>query len=221
MGVHGYGHDQMLILLKEEGIQYNPDIIMLGFLPMDMSRNLLTFRDFAKPKFVLENNKLRLTGNPVPRPEEIISWDWVYPRIVSIASIVNYKMKELSGEFREESEKITTAILTELTKVAVSIGATPIFTYLPSQEEITPVSLSTTDLTLGEKFFFAMCQKIDQLKCFSTRPFFIEKMNKGITFKSHGHWGPAGHLTVAEAIKGYLSGEGYLTIRDYGRKPIL
>src|SRR5262249_42635873 len=40
MGVHGYGHDQMLIFFKEEGIKYNPDFIILGFLPMDMSRNL-------------------------------------------------------------------------------------------------------------------------------------------------------------------------------------
>ena len=34
MGVHGYGHDQMLILLKEEGIKYQPDIVILGFLAL-------------------------------------------------------------------------------------------------------------------------------------------------------------------------------------------
>ena len=38
MGVHGYGHDQMLILLKEEGIKYQPDIVILGFLALDMSK---------------------------------------------------------------------------------------------------------------------------------------------------------------------------------------
>ena len=67
MGVHGYGHDQMLILIKEEGIKYKPDIVILGFLPWDMSRNMLQFRDYAKPRFVLDNNNLTITGPPVPR----------------------------------------------------------------------------------------------------------------------------------------------------------
>jgi hypothetical protein len=75
MGVHGYGHDQMLILFKEEGIKYRPDIVLLGFLPLDMSRNLLDFRDFAKPRFILERGELKLTGIPVPRPEEILKRD--------------------------------------------------------------------------------------------------------------------------------------------------
>jgi hypothetical protein len=38
MGAHGYGHDQMLILLREEGIKYQPDIVILGFLGLDTSR---------------------------------------------------------------------------------------------------------------------------------------------------------------------------------------
>lgn len=45
MGVHGYGHDQMLIFLQEEGIKYKPDIVILGFIRADMNRNTLQFRD--------------------------------------------------------------------------------------------------------------------------------------------------------------------------------
>src|SRR5262249_1689918 len=51
-GVHGYGHDQMLLYLQEEGIKYHPDIVILGFLPFDMKRNVVSFRDYAKPRFV-------------------------------------------------------------------------------------------------------------------------------------------------------------------------
>jgi len=29
MGVHGYGHDQMLIYLEEEGVKYKPDIFII------------------------------------------------------------------------------------------------------------------------------------------------------------------------------------------------
>jgi hypothetical protein len=48
-------------------------------------------------------------------------------------------------------------------------------------------------------------------KCFSTRPHFAKKIEKGKTFKSSGHSEPAGHLTVGEAIKNYLVEEGYIT----------
>src|SRR5882724_5248615 len=95
MGVHGYGHDQMLILLREEGIKYEPDIVILGFLPLDMSRNLLEFRDFAKPRFVLKGGELKLTGTPVPRPEDILQWDWTRPRSVDIFSFIRHRVTRL------------------------------------------------------------------------------------------------------------------------------
>src|SRR6516164_467780 len=57
-GVHGYGHDQMLLYLWEEGIKYHPDLVILGFLSMDMRRNMLSFRDYAKPRFVLDGRHL-------------------------------------------------------------------------------------------------------------------------------------------------------------------
>jgi hypothetical protein len=97
MGAHGYGHDQMLILLKEEGIKYQPDIVILGFLGLDMSRNLLSFRDFAKPQFVLERGRLKLTGVPVPSPEEILEWDWARPRIIDIFSLLSHSVKKFTG----------------------------------------------------------------------------------------------------------------------------
>ena len=68
LGVHGYGHDQMLIYLREEGIRYRPDIVILGFLTGDMERNVLSFRDYAKPRFVLDGGKPALRHSPVPPP---------------------------------------------------------------------------------------------------------------------------------------------------------
>src|SRR6185436_9536823 len=131
MGVHGYGHDQMLILLKEEGIKYHPDIVILGFLPLDMPRNLLEFRDFAKPRFVLDRGELKLTGTPVPRPENILQWDWAIPRIFDFFSLVYHKVTKVSGLQKKEMENITTAILTEMITLTESIHAIPVLAYLP------------------------------------------------------------------------------------------
>jgi hypothetical protein len=208
MGVHGYGHDQMLILLREEGVKYEPDIVILGFLPLDRSRNILEFRDFAKPRFVLKGGELKLTGTPVPRPEDILQWDWIRPRIVDVFSFMHHRVTTLLGLRDKEIEDITTGILMEMIKLIESVHAIPILAYLPRASEIA----MDVAVTQGERYMFSMCQLNEKAKCFSTSPYFAEKIAKGEAFKSGGHWEPAGHLTVAEAIKHYLVDEGYVTI---------
>jgi hypothetical protein len=207
MGVHGYGHDQMLILLRQEGVKYEPDIVILGFLPLDMPRNVLQFRDFAKPRFVLEGGELKLTGVPVPRPEDILQWDWTRPRIVDVFSLMHHEVRTLFGLRDKEIENITTAILMEMIKLIASVPAIPMLAYLPRAREIAMDNPETR----GEAYMFSMCQLNEKAKCFSTRPHFAEKIAKGEAFKSSGHWEPAGHLAVAEAIKNYLVDEGYVT----------
>jgi len=212
MGIHGYGHDQMLILLREEGIKYEPDIVIVGFLPLDMSRNLLKFRDFAKPRFVLETGKLKLTGTPVPRPEEVFKWDWTRPRIIDIFSLIHYRVTGLLGLRDKDSEVITTAILTDMIQLIESVHAIPILAYLPRSREIA----MKVALTEDEAYMFSVCQLNKKAKCFSTRPYFAEKIAKGEVFKSGGHWEPAAHLAAAEAIKRYLIAEGYVTVPSSG-----
>ena len=210
LGVHGYGHDQMLILLNEEGVKYEPDIIILGFLPVDMPRNLLQFRDFAKPRFVLKRDELKLTGTPVPHPEDIIQWDWTRPKIFDMVSLMHYKIRESLGLYKKEMEAVTTAILTDMIELIASIHAIPILAYLPAGGEISERSA----MTQGEAYMFSICQLNGKAKCFSTRPYFAEKIAKGETFKllEQRHWDPAGHLAVAEAIKHYLVDTGHIIV---------
>jgi len=210
MGIHGYGHDQMLILLKEEGVKYAPDIVILGFLALDMSRNLLEFRDYAKPRFVLQGGELKLTGTPVPRPEEILQWDWTRPKIVDLFSLIQHRVKKFSGIQQKEMETITTAILTDMIHSIESIPAIPILAYLPRAREIA----NAVPVTPDEEYLFSICKLNPKAQCFSTRPYFAEKIANGETFKSSGHWEPAGHLAAAEAIKRYLIDQGYVAIRS-------
>ena len=208
MGVHGYGHDQMLILFKDEGVKYEPDIVILGFLGLDMSRNLLRFRDFAKPRFVLETGRLKLTGVPVPRPEEIIERDWARPRVLDIFSLASHAVTKFLGIQKREMQDITTAILRDMINVVESGHATPIFAYLPRGKEIAMEDTETED----ESYMLSICRPNEKAKCFSVRPYFTERMAQGERFKSGGHWDPAGHRVVAQAIKDYLVNEGYLSM---------
>lgn len=203
MGVHGYGHDQMLILFKEVGVRYKPDIVILGFLAMDMHRNLLQFRDYAKPRFILEEGNLKLINTPVPPPEKILRWDWLRPRIFEMISLIRHKIRIVSGQYEQDVMSITSAILDEMIYFIKKNRAVPVIVYLPYGEEIS----GTTDFIKSESYMLSLCQMNDQAKCFSTRSAFAEKIAEGKSFKTNGHWGPAEHLTGAQAIRNYLRNE--------------
>ena len=66
-GVHGYGHDQMLIFFKEEGVKYKPDVVILGFVYQDLllSRAQLWH---VTPEFAnLPDTKMKTLGSPTQR----------------------------------------------------------------------------------------------------------------------------------------------------------
>jgi len=205
MGVHGYGHDQMLIFLEEEGVKYQPDIVVLGFLPMDMLRNVLAFRDYAKPKFVVRDGALALTGSPVPRPEDTLKQHGSRSRALDLVGAVWEKFEKTSGHYETNAEKTTTAILTEMVNVTRRVGATPIFVYLPLGEEV-----SAPGMTKGEAYLSSMCAQDGNVRYFSTRLHFAEEAKRGENFKPLGHWQPVGHRIAAEAIAAYLRSEGYV-----------
>src|SRR5262245_63424693 len=108
----------MIILFKKEIVKYEPDIVILGFLQLDMSRNTLDFRDFAKPRYVLEKGELKLTGIPVPRPEEILQRDWARSRVIDLFSLLRHRIQKTLGVQQREMEEISTDILIEIIKLA-------------------------------------------------------------------------------------------------------
>ena len=106
-------------------------------------------------------------------------------------------------------QDITTAIVREMINVVESVHATLILEYLPRGREIALKTGKTED----EAYMFSICRADDKAKCFSTRPHFAQKIAEGTRFKAGGHWDPAGHMVVAEAIKQHLVSEGYIAIR--------
>ena len=197
LGVMGYGHDQMLLYLKEEGVKYKPDIVILGYMTMDEIRNLLSFRDYAKPRFVLVSNKLKLTNVPVPTPESILKNELFKPKIFTLLSLLKRRQE---ATLLAEERKVTEAILAEMVKTINSIGAIPIFVYLPSGEVIYDL---TGERKPGQDFFFELCKKIN-VRCLSSLQYFQDNIRKGNTLQTEGHWDAKEHRLAAEGIKEYL-----------------
>lgn len=67
MGVGGYGVDQELLYLQQEGFRYNPDLV-LAYVPHYADQRHMHSNRFGrdKPRFVLNGEQLTLTNYPVP-----------------------------------------------------------------------------------------------------------------------------------------------------------
>ncbi|NQT22105.1 MAG: SGNH/GDSL hydrolase family protein [Candidatus Omnitrophica bacterium] len=67
-GVSGYGTDQELLFLENEGIKYKPDIILLAFASNDFMfdnrKDKLGY--YPKPLFIMKDDTLELTNVPLP-----------------------------------------------------------------------------------------------------------------------------------------------------------
>jgi len=206
LGVHGYGHDQMLIYLREEIGRYRPDVVILGFLTGDMERNVLSFRDYAKPRFALEEGKLVLRNSPVPSPLETVAAEKWRSKFGDVLEMLWLRYRWKSGAISEETRELTLAILDEMKATIEGAGARPAFAYLPAYGEI---DRTDPGMTGQERFFFAHCRRRG-IQSMYLRPFFLRKMKEGASLKTHGHWGPLEHRIAAEGIRAYLVDKGML-----------
>lgn len=121
----------MLLYLKEEGVKYKPDIVILGFVPSDLARNMSKFHNRPKPKFVLLDNKLQLTNVPVPTISSIIRQEAFKSRIIEWISIIRSARAEAKNYVRDR-KRLTEAILDEMIKTIKECGAQPLFVYISS-----------------------------------------------------------------------------------------
>jgi lysophospholipase L1-like esterase len=70
LGVGGYSTDQELLWLESEGLQYQPDVVVLLFYANDIWYNGVDrYWRGGKPKYDLVGDSLALTNVPLPRPD--------------------------------------------------------------------------------------------------------------------------------------------------------
>jgi hypothetical protein len=200
----------MLLYLREVGARYRPDVVLLGFVSDDMERNLLGFRDFAKPRFVLRGGRLELRGTPVPTPDEVVAREWRRSKLLDLLTLLRARFEARSGEDVRRRRELTLAILDEIARTARSLGATPAFAYLPVYREIDKPEGA---MTQRERFFFGYCRERG-IQSMYLRRFFLRKLRAGVSFKTYGHWDALEHRTVAEGIAAYLLEKGLVRVRE-------
>ncbi len=204
LGIQGYGQDQMLLYLKEEGVKYHPDVVLLGFAHMDIHRNLWKFFAFAKPKFDLTPAGLKLTNVPVPTPEQVLAEEPYRSKAVDTAVILTQKIRWALGMSEREARELTVPILDEIVGTTRSIGAVPVFVYLPAYEEVDDLSDSMSD---QELYLDDYCRERN-VACLFLRPRFVKAAKTGVKLESHFHWTADMHKMAAEEISQFLVAQG-------------
>ena len=196
----------MLLYLKEEGLKYRPDIVLLGFMPDDMERNVLSFRDYAKPRFAVRGGRLELVTGPVPRPEETLAAERRRSKFFDLLTMTKSRYEWRTGRTSAITKELTAAILDEMKSAIVAAGAKPVFAYLPVYGEI---PRRDEGMTARERAFFAY-GKERGIATLYIQPAFRAKAKQGAKFKIEGHWGPFEHQTAAEGLSAALAAQGLI-----------
>ena len=205
MGVHAYGHDQMLLLWNATGRTFQPDVVVLGFVSQDLLRNQLSFRGFAKPKFELDRGRLVLTHTPVPSPEEVLRNEWWHPKIVDLLSMMAYRIRYLHDpSLPDDLDELSAAILREMASSVRVSGARPLFLYIPEPCHIIGPQADPKILARSQKAFFDFCAQAG-VECITAES---ELRRETATWKeaitTWGHWDARGNAAIARALAGYL-----------------
>ena len=191
----------MCIRDREEGVKYNPDIVVLGFVFDDIYRNILTFRDYAKPMYKIVNDGIELTNLPVPPPEEMLKREAYKSKFIDLLNIAYQRIRWKKGLNEKYAEKVTELIFDEMANNIKKAGAMPLFVYLPIGNEIT----SNDFILRGERHLSEYCIKND-IDFLSIRPYFKKAAENGLALKTSGHYDASQHKIAAQAILDYMTG---------------
>ena len=222
-GVIGYGNDQQLLYLQEEGIRYNPDIVMVTLNGYDFLDNISkTIRSgYSKPVFELEGEEIRVTNIPVPKFDIVervhrglknLSHLYYYGNIGLVAfRHRNSTAPNPGNELRDilpkkqylgTSISITKRILRQITRVSKENNAKTIVVYLP-------YILDFEEDNSYKKQVAKICETIkaygkeNDFYFLDIRSELLEQPNKNI-FLDKVHLNKDGHKLVEEIISDFL-----------------
>jgi hypothetical protein len=206
LGVQGYGQDQMLLYLREEGIKYHPDIVVLGFVSPDIYRNLWNFFAFAKPKFVMTADGLEQTGVPVPTPEYVLAREPYRSKAIDVVSVLREKLRWGLGINERKARELAREILDEIVSTTRGIGAVPVLVYLPVSDEISDLNDSKLE---HEQYLYDYCRERN-VACLFLRPRFAAEIENGAGLETRSHWNAGMHQVAALEIAHFLVARGLI-----------
>ena len=203
LGVHGYGTDQQLLRLRRDGLPFRPDVVVLAIFGQNIHRNVLRFRDYAKPRFVLEDGALVLEPRTVPSPEELLRTSQRLPvsRLLALGrrAFTNALARSTLGDVsRSERWYVTRALLHAAWRESEAAGARFLLVYIPWTVRREPLDLERP---------IAAWANDSGVPFLNLRRTFLELPAEEHERLYGGHWTPLGHRRAAEAIAARLTAD--------------
>jgi hypothetical protein len=166
-----------------------------------MYRNLLAFRDYAKPSFIPVDDALMLRGVPVPSPEQFLRERVFQPRLVMAFQLLKERLTLDRATLRLRAERLTAAILDRLAERSRAIGADLVLFYIPVPGE---AEGDMTSWAAERAFFEAYCSRDRRVSCGSALSAIREEIARGRAFEPTPHWDPPGNGVIARSLRDHL-----------------
>jgi hypothetical protein len=199
-GVEGYGTDQQWIYFSERGLRYRPAVVVLSFFELNLERNIMSFRDYAKPYFTLVDGRLALHNVPVPAPPEVLARKPELPRL-RLASLVS----TLRDEFRlsmsvgdlsgTRAGAVTLALVDAMRQATIAHGARFVLTTIPR-----PITRRGSDT---EHMLEAWAERT-RTPFLSLRAAYLRMPDAERARLYRGHWTPYGADVTAQLLADVL-----------------
>ena len=220
-GVSGYSTDQELLWYKNEGIKYETDLVILVIAGNDVGDNerLLVSNIYYKPRFVIQDGELVLTGSPVPKtsPQGKLVYSLSQRSALAHFLALRYfdavalygKLKRGSdhtpaavpdADTQREPFELTVALVNEMRNIAESRNAkfmivtTAQWWNYPSEE-----TYSDFVTTLQSEGFIVL--DVESLPGFDP---------DGMLIPNDGHWNRDGHVFVSERMEEFMESNGLI-----------
>lgn len=224
----GYGTDQALLTFNRWNDKRPSGLVVLMFSENDVGDNNSDFSsDKPKPKYQLQNNKLILTGVPVPRDKSWMrapneegasdSWKVALKNLFYSSHFINnmrirYKLfrerrrlERTQDATKQQSSSpdytLTSQILEELRNEVVRRGTGLIVVFIPSKREIDKLDDSVPYQTA----IASLCENLG-IRYYDLAPD-LRKAWFRTYYRQGMHWNAYGHKIAAEALNDYLGKE--------------
>lgn len=184
-GVSGWGTDQQLLYLQNEGIKYNPDVVLLAFFIGNDIDNNLAANQYSLNKPVFVDYDLSLGNVPVPKPGRRIS------------EAVSSKLKRLDGA------QLTTTIIKEMSDTCAERQCD--FVLMKFGIFLAPTLPYA--LNLEQQFVASKTKVIPSVSYLDLDLVFRDNHLNAVALtqgNDDGHWNAFGHRRVAMAIEEFL-----------------
>lgn len=196
LGVHGWGTDQQYLYLRELGLRFQPDLVVLGFFESDSERNVVDFFGYSKPRFRLEAGALVLTNTPVPDGPALLETPFEMPRSYLFSlmrkgwNTVLDRTRLRPIESREEWH-VTRALFEAARRETEAAGAQFLLMDIPYHAREQPTPMAKTVAAWAAE---------SGTRLLELREHFIRLPRSEWDVLHDGHFTARGHVETAEAL---------------------